>query len=129
MCEKFPELNLMEFSFVLSVFYDGGTLYKRQSKSIWPLIITILNCNPNVRLTIGMGMFLLALHDLAVGCGAEQAIFKDLFVEELNVLGDGLIYSLTTSEGTAINVFIQARLIVHTYDTMALLKICKFPGN
>jgi hypothetical protein len=124
-----PEVELLEFSFILSVFYDGGVLYKRQSKSIWPLVVTLLNCNPDDRNEIGIAMFLIALHDLSVGSNAEQQIFKELFVPELNVLSQGISLRITEKNGNVKNIFVQARLICHIYDTMALLKVCKFPGK
>lgn len=126
-CAKFPNLDLEEWSFITSEFYDGGTLFARRSKSVWPLVLTILNCNPDARIKIGIGMFLVALHDLAVGCRAEQSIFSELLMPELNFLGRGHIFSFV-HKGKTRNIFLQVRLILHTYDTMALLKMLKLPG-
>jgi len=61
----------IEASFIFSAGYDGGTLFKRGSKAIWPLVLTLLNCNPSVRFMAGIGMFLAGLHDLVPGCAAE----------------------------------------------------------
>ena len=129
-CQMYPLLNLEDWSFPMTVFYDGGTLHKRQSKSIWPLVIQLLNCHAPPRMKIGIGMHQICVHDLKVGCRAEQGIFNTMFVPELNVLGNGIIFSFFTDDDNQEHfIFLQARLICHAYDTMALLKVCKFPGE
>jgi len=124
--KEYPDLE--DWSFILSFFYDGGVLFTRKSKSIWPLIMTILNCNPDVRNTAGLGQRLVFVHDAKVGCNAEQLVFSEVLVPELNLLGKGVVFTFDDHDGKKRNIFLQARLICHTYDTMALLKICKFPG-
>jgi hypothetical protein len=120
--------DLLEASFILGEFYDGGTLFKRKAKSIWPLVMSILNCNPSVRVQPGIGMFLVTLHDLALGSKAEQSLFKNLFIPELNFLYDGTIFSFPDSTGKVIRVFLQARLVIHVLDTIALLDVFKLKG-
>jgi hypothetical protein len=120
--------DLIEASFVLGEFYDGGTLFKRKNKSIWPLVLSILNCNPSVRVRPGIGMFLVFLHDLALGSVAEQSLFKDLFIPELNFLFDGTVFSFVDKNNKTVRVFLQARLVVHILDTIALLDVFKLKG-
>jgi hypothetical protein len=120
--------DILEASFILGEFYDGGTLFKRKAKSIWPLVMSILNCNPSIRVQPGIGMFLVALHDLVLGSNAEQSLFKNLFIPELNFLYDGTIFSFPDSTGKVIRVFLQARLVVHVLDTIALLDVFKLKG-
>ena len=78
--------GLRQFSFLLSEFYDGGTLFKRNSISVWPLIMSILNLTPSERLSYGIGLFLVALHCLKPGSVAEESLFDELFVKELQCL-------------------------------------------
>jgi hypothetical protein len=117
-----------EASFIFSVGYDGGTLFKRGSKAIWPLVLTLLNCNPSVRFVAGIGMFLAAIHDLVPGCAAEQSLFLDLFVPELNLLSKGIYFSYQNKENVTVKVFLQARLVCHSYDTPAGQKVFKLQG-
>jgi len=50
---KKPEL--VEKSFIISVAYDGGTIFNRYNTgSVWPVVISILNCNPSDRITQGV---------------------------------------------------------------------------
>jgi hypothetical protein len=37
--------EVREASLVLSMFYDGGPLFKRKSEIVWPVVIAILNSN------------------------------------------------------------------------------------
>lgn len=120
--------NLIEASFVLGEFYDGGTLFKRKAKSIWPLVLSILNCNPSIRVKPGIGMFMVAVHDLSLGCMAEQSLYKDLFIPELNFLFEGTIFAFDDVHGNQVRVFLQARLVIHILDTIALLDVFKLKG-
>jgi hypothetical protein len=135
MHQRFNELkqidgnqDLIEASFVLGEFYDGGTLFKRKNKSIWPLVMSILNCNPTARVRPGIGMFLVALHDLSLNSPAEQSIFKDFFIPELNFLYVGTIFTFNDDDGNLVRVFLQARLVIHILDTIALLDVFKLKG-
>ena len=119
----------IEASFIFSLGYDGGTLFKRGSKAIWPLVLTLLNCNPSVRFMAGIGMFLAAIHDLVPGCAAEQSMFLDLFVPELNLLSKGIHFSYRNKEDALVNVFLQSRLVCHTYDTPAGQKVFNLQGT
>ncbi len=122
--------NLLNKSFLISEFYDGGLLFKRHNKttSIWPLVMSILNCDPHDRLTPGIGMFMIALHDLSIGKPAEKAIFTQLFVPELQKLGEGLLFDISSSNGP-LQVFLQVRLILHVLDTKAYEDISELQGK
>lgn len=125
---KDSRLKTEEFSFILSVFYDSGNLANRAARSLWPLVITVLNANPHLRVQPGIAMFLIMLHDLAVGCNAEQTLFKDIFVPELNILNDGLLFDFVDNTGASRRAFIQARLVSHNYDTPALQDVFHLQG-
>jgi hypothetical protein len=121
--------DLIEASFILGEFYDGGTLFKRKAKSIWPLVLSILNCNPSIRVRPGIGMFLAFLHDLSIGSSAEQALFRNLLIPELNFLSDGTIFTFLDKDGKVVRVFLQARLIIHILDTIALQDVFNLKGQ
>jgi hypothetical protein len=121
--------NLVEVSLLFGEFYDGGPLFGRKAKSIWPLVLTILNCNPSDRMKYGIGMFVAGLHDLTVGCGAEQSLFDDYFIPELQKLRDGIFFTVKNSVGVDVEIFLQCRLIVHTLDTPALQKTAGIHGK
>jgi hypothetical protein len=120
--------NLVEVSFVLSQFYDGGTLFNRSAKSIWPLAISILNCNPTDRMDYGIGLFMIILHDLKIGSEVETAIFTQLLIPELQLLRRGVEYSYLNDKGEKVEIFLQVRLVVHIMDTVALTKKAQLYG-
>jgi len=126
--EKSGKSDILERSFLLSEFYDGALLHKRKSSSLWPLVISILNCNPSDRMAHGIGLFLVALHSLKLGTNAEQAIFHELFIPELQQLGKGIDCTLQV-EGKSVDIFLQARLIVHILDTKALEHVACISGK
>jgi len=121
--------GLRQFSFLLSEFYDGGTLFKRNSISVWPLIMSILNLTPSERLSYGIGLFLVALHCLKPGSVAEESLFDELFVKELQCLYEGFEYTFTSSDGEEHHIFLQARLIIHIMDTKALEEKAQIYGE
>jgi hypothetical protein len=125
---KLGKPNLVEVSLVLGEFYDGGRLFGRKAKSIWPLVLTILNCNPSDRMKYGIGMFVAAIHDLTVGCAAEQSLFDDYLIPELQKLREGIFFTVKNSAGEDVEIFLQCRLIVHTLDTIALQKTAGIHG-
>ncbi len=121
--------DVIEVSLMLSEFYDGGSLFDRNSLSIWPLVISILNCNPSDRITHGIGLYLVGLHDLSCGTAAEQSMYTELLIPELKQLGMGILFEYTKLDGSKQKVFLQARLIVHQLDTKALEKVARIQGN
>lgn len=126
--KKLDNPNLIEVSYVLSQFYDGGTLFNRGAKSIWPMAISILNCNPTDRMDYGIGLFMIILHDLKVGSVVENTIFTQLLIPELQLLRRGVEYSYTDDTGKKIEIFLQVRLVVHIMDTVALTKKANLYG-
>jgi hypothetical protein len=126
--KKSLNANLVEVSFVLSQFYDGGTLFNRSAKSVWPLAISILNCNPTDRMDYGIGLFMIILHDLKIGSVVETAIFKQLLIPELQLLRRGVEYSYLNDKGEKVEIFLQVRLVVHIMDTVALTKKAQLYG-
>jgi hypothetical protein len=122
--------NLREVSLVVSQGYDGGQLFNRHNmKSVWPLVISVLNCSPNDRVVEGRGLFVVALHDLTVGTVAEKSIFSELFVPELQALGQGIVFKVVDKDGDTLEIFLQVRLIVHIMDTKALEKMAEITGS
>ncbi len=90
--------------------------------SVWPLVMTILNTSPQIRIKPGLGMYLVALHDLSVGSKAEQSLFDDLFVPELNELYNGIRFTIAAEgDRPGLHVFLQVRLVCHVLDTKALM--------
>ncbi len=89
--------RVVEFSVLLSFFYDGDALYKRSNDSAWPFLASVLNLNPSLRSKLGVGLFLVALHNLKVGSGAEQSMIDDLITEELKQ-GDKFVNVLRVTE-------------------------------
>jgi hypothetical protein len=101
----------------LSQFYDGVKIFDSKVADFWPLLIKILNLPPNLRNIIGIGSFLLSIFANKLDCAAEDYLFSNCFVEELNVLKDGIIIN---------NIyFVQVRLIQHCLDTKAVGKQLK----
>jgi hypothetical protein len=43
-----------ECSLGLTFFYDGGVNYKRSTASMWPLVTSVINCNPSNRTKLGI---------------------------------------------------------------------------
>jgi hypothetical protein len=115
--------ELVEFSLCLSLFYDGDKLYKRSNDGMWPLLASVLNCDPSYRSKMGLGLFSLCLHNLPVGSPAEQSIIDDLVTEELKQLENGIVFEFKDDNGDLKAVFIQARSICWNVDTRAYEKV------
>jgi len=47
-------------------FYDGKLFFDREKKSVWPLVMSILNCDSNLRTHLGVGLCLIKLHIVAI---------------------------------------------------------------
>ena len=117
------DAELMEFSLCLSIFYDGDKLYKRSNDSLWPLLVSVLNCDPSYRTKLGLGIFSVSLHNLPVGSPAEQSIIDDLLTEELKQLENGILFEFKRPNGESHAVFLQARVICWNVDTRAYEKV------
>jgi hypothetical protein len=114
---------LHELSLCLSGFYDGDKLYTRTDDSMWPFLVSIMNCDPCFRTTLGLALFLVMNHNLPMGSGAEQTAMDDMLCAELEQLFDGIIFEFLTESGEKHAVFIQARLIFFHLDTRAQDKV------
>ncbi len=116
--------DLHECSLILTMCYDGVTNFKRKADSMWPMLCSIANCNPSHRGKIGTGMFLVMLHNAAMGSGVESHMMKEMLTEELKKLEEGVFFTIPMQKGFAErHVFLQARLVYAHLDTKALEKV------
>lgn len=54
MQKELKKPNMVQKTFILSVAYDGGNIFNRHNTgSVWPVVVSILNCNPSDRITQG----------------------------------------------------------------------------
>ncbi len=67
MREKFNEFksklvyveDVKEVSLLLSVYYDGGQIFKRRTTYAWPLMVSILSIPSPLRIARGKGLFIM----------------------------------------------------------------------
>ncbi len=119
-----PDLELNQCSLILTAFYDGVVNFKRKADSMWPLMVSVANCNPSHRSKIGVGLFLTILHNVAVGTGAEKYLIEQMLVQELVKLENGILFTIPAQDGfKERHVFLQARLVFLHLDTKALEKV------
>ena len=112
--------KLVEFSLILTLFYDGKVNYKRKLDSMWPLLLSIINCNPSLRSRLGVGLFLVLLHNLQGSSAAEKYLMEEILIKELQALEKGIVFAARRENGEEIYVFLQARLVFLHLDTRAL---------
>jgi uncharacterized membrane protein YgcG len=132
--QKFAEQNKDQFihqcSILLTLSYDGVVNFKRKLDSMWPLLTSVVNCNPSHRSMMGTGMFLTMLHNAGVGSGIETHMMEEMLVQELVKLERGVVFTIPALDGKAKqHVYLQARLLYTHLDTkalekMGLLKLC-----
>lgn len=117
-------------SILLTIFYDGMILFERDSDSIWPMLCSVLNCDPTKRSKLGVGLFLNMLHNISVGSGAEQYLVDKILTNELAQLEKGIIFKFEHPENPSLTVavFLQARCVFAHLDTIALQKFAKIQG-
>jgi len=103
--------NAKPVNILLSEFTDGLQLFKRRAKDFECIITSIINLPPTYRGKEGIATFLTAVyegkHDFA-----EQVIFSDMYVQELQKLYEGFEIKVNGKI-----YFIQARLVLHIHDT------------
>lgn len=92
-------VEVKEFSLCVSLFYDGDKLYKRSNDSFWPLLASVLNCDPSYRSKMGLGLFCVCTHNLPIGSPAEQSMIDDLLTEELKQLENGILFQFQSDSG------------------------------
>lgn len=116
-------------SLLLTLFYDGITLFDRNADSLWPLLCSVASCNPSHRSKLGVGLFLAALHNIRPGSGAEKYFLSEVLTEELMQLERGILFKfqhpVTFKE---VKVFLQARCIFTHLDTIALQHFGQIQG-
>ena len=121
--QQFCDTNNFEYNSItmvricLSQNYDGCATRKKRVTSFWPLIITILNLPPHLRIKLGIGMFVLSVFTSQLGSEAEEFLFRDLYVAELKHLYIGYLYENPINKK---KYFIQVRLILSCFDTKAV---------
>ncbi len=121
---------LYQCSVVLTVFSDGKTNFQRSADSMRPLLCSVVNCNPTNRNRLGVGMFLVTLHNCKQGSPVEEYIQDKVMAEEFALLENGIIFNLlhpVTNE--PLSVFLQARLLYAHLDTIELQKFFKVQGT
>lgn len=121
---------VFQCSLLLTLFYDGITLFDRNADSLWPLLCSIASCNPSHRSKLGVGMFLAALHNVKPGSGAEKYFIKHILTEELKVLERGILFQFAHPVTSLPHkVFLQARCIFAHLDLPALEHFVKVQGH
>ena len=118
---KSPEVR--EVSLLLSAYYDGAPLYRSTTASVWPLVVSILNLPPPLRVARGKGLFTLTLYTHKKNT-ARESFATEQFVNELLYLMEGIVVKVKGQE-----YFIQARLIMHCYDSRGLEGILQLQGS
>jgi hypothetical protein len=123
-----PTVAVDECSLCLTFFYDGGVNYTRSSDSMWPLVTSVVNCNPSNRTKLGIGSSLSLLHNMA-GSGVEKFLLK-LYAKELKVLESGILFVVggeTAMEDRS--VYLQARMMYLHADTKAVESLTCSKGS
>jgi len=125
-----PGDTLSKCSILFTLFYDGVVLFERDSDSIWPMLCSVLNCDPSKRSKLGVGLFLNMLHNISMGSGAEQYLVDSILTSELVQLEKGMIFHFDHPENPSVKiaVFLQARCVFAHLDTIALQKFAKIQG-
>ena len=90
----------------------------------YPLYISIENLPPILRSKVGMGMFMLSLFTKKLHSKCYDFIFYDCLTKELHEFEKGML--IHTENKT---YFVQARLIIHRYDTKSFEYICNVQGT
>ena len=116
--------NITPINLLLSISFDGAQVYKTKIADFAPLFITIENLPPSLRNSVGIGMFTASLFTKKMLSGSYDFILHDCLVQELQLLEKGIVM---TVKGQA--YFVQARVILHRYDTKALEKITRTKGT
>jgi hypothetical protein len=120
---------------LISVGYDGMDFFKHRTAKTDSLVIRFLNLPPSLRTSDGIGVHtigffaeVLTKEQMRVR-GPEREVesflLRKCFVDELEWLNKGVTIE-TKANG---KVFVQVRLISHTYDTIALQAMLKVQCN
>jgi hypothetical protein len=120
--KKIPE-EAIKINLALSLQYDGAQVFNYTVSNFWPMLISILNLPPNIRKTLGHGIFLISLFTALSHSSCESFIMSKCLIDELKMLDEGLLIKVNKKL-----YFIQARLVLHCYDSKALEAICCMHG-
>jgi hypothetical protein len=118
--------NESEFIMVnlcISQFYDGTQIRTTKMQTFWPLFITILNLPPPMRMSLGVGLFLLSIFTAGQFTPAEKFILEDCFAKELEQFSTGV-----SIEVNGLSYFVQIRLISTILDTIGFQDVFKVVG-
>ncbi len=115
--------NFEAVNILLSEFYDGAQLFKRRQKDFNCLITSIINLPPTYRGKEGIATFTSAVYEGKHRL-AEQVIFSEMYVEELQTLLKGIEFQFEGKQ-----YFIQARLVLHIMDTKAAEGVYKLQNS
>jgi len=127
--EKDNKKRVYQCSICYSIGYDGKTNFQRSNDSMWPVVISVLNCNPSDRTTIGQGLFLALLHNITINSNAETSVMQ-LMGEEMKALEEGFMFTIPgSSEDTHTHVFLQARCVFAHLDTKGLESFAMVQGS
>lgn len=116
-------VDATRINILLSIQYDGAQVFHYTVSNFWPMLISILNLPPNIRKTLGHGMFLISLFTALSHSSCENFIMSKCLVDELKMLYEGILVKVNGQI-----YFVQARLVLHCYDSKALEAICCFHG-
>lgn len=125
-----PGEELLECSILFTIFYDGMVLFERDSDSIWPMLVSLLNCDPGKRSRLGVGLFLNILHDCKLDSGAERYLQDKIFTEEVKMLEKGCLFTFQhpMQLEKTVTVYVQARCVFAHLDTIAFQSFTKLQG-
>lgn len=111
-------LRFIQVSLLIGEYFDGAKIHNRKASNFWPLFINILSIPPHWRNKAGIGMFLIAIFKGVYGSVAERFTL-DCIAQEIRILGGGVFFNVSEN----VEVFIQARVLLHSYDSKALEKV------
>ncbi len=124
-----PGKRLYMCALLFTLFYDGMVLFERDCNSIWPMILSILNCNPSLRTRLGVGLFAPLIHDMKPETKAETYIIRSFLAAELKQLEDGIIFTFEHPEhAEPVTVYLQGRCVLFHLDGDALEHFCRLHG-
>lgn len=125
MNKKWKQLKplLKPLNLLLLLQYDGAQIFHWSIKNFWPMLLTILNLPPTLRKEIGVGTFMISLFTAFSKSVCEKFLFYKLLLPELHELYQGIVLEVHGEK-----YYVQARLILHGYDSKALESVLKVHG-
>ena len=122
--EKRDDRNLKPLNLLLCLQYDGAQIFHYSVRNFWPMLISILNLPPSLRKEVGVGTFLISLFTAYNKSISEKFLFHKLLLPELQELYNGFRLQVN-----GVTYCVQARLILHSYDSRALESILNVHGT